>query len=78
MGAITLETAKEHLNGWLEAEKAVMTHQAYKIGSRELTRADLDDIQKSIKYWENKVNTLENLAKYGGRGRVYRVMPRDL
>ena len=50
MSAITLEIAKEHLDIWLEAEKAVALGQSYTIGSRSLTRANLSEIRKSIQY----------------------------
>lgn len=70
----TLETAKKHLNAWLEAELAVSTGQSYRIGSRQLTRADLAEIRQQIKFWRQEVARLE------GRGarKVLRVVPRDL
>jgi len=39
---------KERLELYYEAEKAVLLRQSYKIGSRELTMADLDTIRKQI------------------------------
>lgn len=78
MSGITLETAQKHLDGWLEAEMAVMAGQSYRIGSRELSRADLSEIRKAIKYWEGKIAELKNLAAHGSRGRTYRIVPRDL
>lgn len=78
MAGITLETAKKHLDAWLEAEMAVTSAQSYTIGSRTMTKANLGEIQKAIEYWQGKVNALENAAKYGGRNRVRRVVPRDL
>lgn len=71
--AISLETAREHLEEWLEAELKVTQGQSYTIGKRALTRADLAEIRKTIDYWENKVNMLETR---GGR-RNYRIVPRD-
>ena len=76
MAAITLETAKRHLEMWLEAEVAI--NQAYTIGGKSFTRANLGEIRKQIEYWSNKVQALENIAKRKGRNRVYRVVPRDL
>ena len=74
---ITLETAQEHLEQWLEAELEVTTHQSYQLGSRTLTRADLGEIRKTIEFWEDKVNSI--LAKQRrGRNRMYRGVPRDL
>jgi len=78
MAAITLETAKKHLEMWLEAESEVAINQAYTIGGKSFTRANLGEIRKQIEYWENKVQELENIAKRKGRNRIYRVVSRDL
>lgn len=78
MAGITLETAKRHLDIWLNAEEAVSNAQSYSIGSRTMTKASLGEIRKSIDYWQGKVNALENIAKTGGRNRIRRVVPRDL
>lgn len=73
-----LETARYHLDAWLEAELEVTTHQSYKIASRSLTKANLAEIRKQIEYWQNRVDLLESIEKRGGRNRVYRAVPRDL
>ena len=78
MAAITLETAKKHLEMWLEAESEVAINQSYTIGGKSFTRANLGEIRRQIEYWSNKVQALENIAKRKGRNRVYRVVPRDL
>lgn len=78
MAGITLETAKKHLDAWLEAEMTVTTGQSYTIGSRTLTRANLTEIRNAIDYWNGKVNQLENVQQTGSRNRVRRVVPRDL
>ena len=78
MAGITLETAKRHLDAWLEAELTCTTNQSYTIGSRTLTRADLAQIGERIKYWNGLVNQLEAAKKHGGRNRTMRIMPRDL
>lgn len=78
MTAITLEVAKKHLETWLEAETEVAINQAYTIGGKSFTRADLGEIRRQIEYWSNKVSALENVAKNKGRNRVYRIVPRDL
>ena len=70
----TLETAKKHLNAWLEAELAISTGQSYKIGSRELRRADLKTVREQILFWRNEV---ARLSRNSNR-RVIRVVPRDL
>lgn len=77
MSAITLEVAKKHLDAWLEAELAVTAGQGYRIGSRQLERANLYQIREQIKYWEGMVNTLERQSKRKGKNRVIRVIPRD-
>ena len=76
MSGITVERAKEYLEIWLDAEKAVATGQSYKIGSRSLTRANLSDIRDSIRYWRNELEKLE--SGRGSGARVLRVVPRDL
>lgn len=78
MAGITLETAKRHLDTWLEAELAVTNAQSYTIGSRTMTKANLSEIRKMIDYWNGKVVALENVQKNGGRNRAYRAVPRDL
>lgn len=78
MAGITLETAQRHLDAWLEAELAVTNAQSYTIGSRVMTKADLEEIRKTIDYWNGKVVALENAQKHGGRNRAYRAVPRDL
>lgn len=78
MAGITLETAKKHLEMWLEAEEALSTSQSYTIGTRTLTRASLAEVRKSIEYWQNKVAAIEATQARRGRSRVYRAVPRDL
>lgn len=76
MSSWTLEEAKTQLSMWLEAEAAVATGQAYKIGSRQVTRANLADIVQRIKFWRGEVTRLE--SGRGAGARVMRVVPRDL
>lgn len=78
MAEITLETAKKHLDMWLEAENQVAINQAYSIGGKSFTRANLAEIRKQVEYWSNMVAKLQNIAKKKGRNRVIRVVPRDL
>ncbi len=75
MPVISLEKARQHLDLWLDAEAAIATGQSYRIGSRSLTRADLDMVAQRINYWSHQVNRLER----GGSGmRTFRTVPRDL
>lgn len=78
MAGYTLDTAKRHLEAWLEAELEVTTHQSYTIGTRSLTKANLAEIRKQIQFWKNEVEKLENIEKRKGRNRIMRVVPRDL
>lgn len=76
---ITLQIARKHLAAWLEAELVLADGgQSYQIGSRMLTRANLNAIRATIKFWEDKVAYLESVEKNKGRNRVQRVIPRDL
>lgn len=71
---ISYELAKERLNLWLDANEAVATGQSYTIGSRSLTRANLNDIQKQIEYW----GTIVTKCERGLRGPyVQRAIPQD-
>jgi hypothetical protein len=74
---MTLPEAKEMLNLWINAEKAVSTGQSYSIGGRSLTRVDLKEIREAQQYWEGEIYKLENNIKSRG-ARVLRVIPRDL
>lgn len=78
MAGITLETAKRHLEMWLEAEEEIAVNQSYTIKDKSFTRADLGQVRKEIDYWSAKVSVLENLAARKGRNRPYRIVPRDL
>lgn len=78
MSAYDLETAKKHLNAWLEAELAVSTGQSYQIGSRRLDRANLYQIREQIKYWKNEVEKIELSQRRKGKIRTMRAVPRDL
>lgn len=73
-----LAKAKQHLQAWLEAELAVSTGQAYKIGTRQLTRASLADIREQIKYWKKEIQRLENSLTGKKKRNVFRFVPRDL
>ncbi len=75
---ITLNEAKKHLKLWLDAEIGIATSQSYTIGTRSLTRANLKEVRDQIKFWQNKVAELENVAARKGRNRVCRAVPRDL
>ena len=56
----TLSEAQRYLQNWVEAEQAVATGQSYRIGSRELKRADLNHIAERISFWRAEVARLES------------------
>jgi hypothetical protein len=57
---------------YLEAEEMILRGQAYKIGTRSLTRADLAAVQSEIHRLEAV------LANNGVKTRTFRAVPRDL
>lgn len=76
--AFDIKTCQEHLDAWLKAELKVCNGQSYTIAGRTLTRANLASIKIQIEYWQNQLVKAKNIQKRKGRGRVFRVIPRDL
>ena len=72
----TLEVARTHLNAYLEADLALATGKSYRIGSRNLTRVDAQEVKERIQFWSNEVDRLEAGRKKGIR--AYRAVIRDL
>lgn len=72
MAGITLAQAQARLDEYLAAEQAILSGQSYRIGERQLTRANLADIQLGIKTWDTRVGELA--AKTSGRSRA--IVPR--
>jgi hypothetical protein len=73
-----LVQAKTRLDAYYEAELAVLSGQMYKIGTRQLQRADIAEIRAAIKELEILVSQLESMAAGNGPRRAYRITPRDL
>lgn len=75
--AYTITEARNMLALWKQAEHDLVTGQAkaYKIGSREFTALDMDEIRKQIQYYSNILDSLEGRGK---STRVVRIIPRDL
>lgn len=73
----TITEAREMLALYKEAERELVTGQvkSYRIGSRELTLLDLNDIIKQIERFSNMIDALSGNAR---TSRVTRVVPRDL
>ncbi len=53
------EIIEKKLQKYLDAEDALLSGKSYKIGTRELTRLDLKEIQMGRAYWENELNKLD-------------------
>lgn len=72
----TLIEAKTQLGLWKECAQEIASGTAkhYKIGSREYTALDIDEVYKMIKYFAGIVDKLEGLAR---STRVQVVVPRD-
>ncbi len=66
---------KRQREQYLKAEEAVLNAQSYRIGSREVTRADLSEITKMIEYLDDRIDAIE---RTGGKRQVLRVIPRDI
>lgn len=54
MAGITLTDAEARLAEYQAAETKVLSGQAYTIGGRSMTRANLKDIREGIDYWNAK------------------------
>lgn len=73
-----LNRATERLNAYYEAEIRVLSGQAYRMGNKSMTRADLGEIRAAIATLENHVAELEAQAAGKGRRKVIGVIPRDI
>lgn len=70
--AVSLATAQEMLDLYIEAEKTVLKNQSYTIKDRTFTRANLAIITRERAKWQQVVDGLS------GRGiRSRRAVPRD-
>ena len=67
--AITLAQAETQLALWIAADAALATAQSYRIGERQLTRADAEQVRANINYWEKKVMALSDGRTGGARVR---------
>lgn len=59
MPAWTLATAQSQLALWVAAEAAIATNQAYSVGGRALTRANLREVGERIAFYQRLVAQLE-------------------
>lgn len=65
-----MSTATDMLAAYLAAEVAVLKGQSYRLGDRQLTRADLAEIQRGRQEWQRAVAAEQNTAA-GFRGEGY-------
>ena len=73
-----LQMYHSRLEAYYAAEMAILEGaQSYKIGSRNLTRANLSEISDMIKYLEQRVAAEEAAEKGRGRNKVTGIIPRD-
>lgn len=70
-------TAKNRLQAYYDAEIAILSGQEYKIGTRQLKRADLQVIRDTIKQLEIQVAQYEAMDAGKGPRRAIRITPRD-
>jgi hypothetical protein len=77
--ATRLEDLKARLTSYRNCENAILDGaQSYAIGSRNLTRANLQEIAERIRYLEREVANEESKAAGHRRNRVVGVVPRDI
>lgn len=62
------ELQRERLRKYLEAETAILINQSYVIGSRQYTRADLEEVRKVIQSLIDSGVTLDDDDKFSGNG----------
>jgi len=68
-----LAEAREMRAIWLAAEKAIaQTGQSYQVGERRMTRADLPEVRKQVRYYDRMISRLDGTAP-----RAKCVIPRD-
>lgn len=78
MAIFSKKLCKERLDIWLDAEAAIAAGQSYQIGTRMLTRANLEAVREEIEYWAGRLAEAEAEEQTGGRNRVYHFVPRDM
>lgn len=75
-----LASATDMYVAYMSAEKAILSGQAYSIGDRTVTRANLREVQTGRQYWAAQIQTLSAIVTNGNAGgsiRVKRIIPRD-
>ena len=62
----SLAEAQRRYQLWSDAEIKVSAGQAYSIGGRSLTRANLKEIRDTLEYLDKRINSLTARAARGG------------
>ena len=77
--AVRLEFRRSSLDAARSAYLALLNGQvkSYAIGSRNLTRFDLPQLEDTIKSLEKEVDELESVLNGGKRRKAVGVIPRD-
>lgn len=78
MASERLSRTIARLDVYYEAELAVLSGQSYRIGTRELERADLAEIRKAIAELEKQKEELTAQEEGKGARKAYRITLRDL
>lgn len=73
-----LKKKKNRLEMYYQAEEKILEGaQSYQLGTRNLTRANLAEIRKTIEQLEKEVEDLEKIAEGYKPRRAIAVVPRD-
>lgn len=70
-----LKKTMQRLELYYKAEQAVLLRQGYRIGTKELTMADLNTIRNQISILETEIEVLQ---RNNGKRKVKRVIPLDI
>lgn len=73
----TRQEAVEMLREWQACERALVSGQvqSYRVGTRECTMLDIDDIREQIRYFTSLINAIDKNVR---SRMVATVVPRDL
>lgn len=76
---LRLDTKKKALEAANNAYIALLSGQvqSYTIGSRNLTRLNLPDLEETIANLEKEIDTLEEMLRGGRRRKAVAAIPRD-
>jgi hypothetical protein len=72
MAGITLEQAQAQLDAALTAAADLKAHKQVEFNGRRLTFQDLDQVNRDIAFWDDKVKALAVVAASGSRARTIR------